>query len=507
MTDDNLYNLLYRANADGLDNTALLTPGRDAVSFAQLFYLSAAMATALATMGAKAGDRVLVQVDKSPDAVALYLACLRGGFVLVPLNTAYTSAELDYFLRDAEPAITVCNTDKLPDLSALISGDTQLIALTGPGSLAERAHEVAELHPVCARRANDLAAILYTSGTTGRSKGAMLSHGNLSSNALTLHRLWGFEKSDVLLHALPIFHVHGLFVALNTALLNGSKILFLDKFSTEEVLAVLPQATIMMGVPTFYTRLLGSEHFAAESCAHMRLFISGSAPLTEQTFEAFERRTGQRILERYGMSETGMITSNPLHGERVAGTVGFALPDVEVRICDSSGSPLPAGETGVIEVRGPNVFQGYWKMPGKTAEEFRDDGWFITGDLGRADCSGRVSIVGRQKDLIISGGYNVYPKEVELCLDALPGIEESAVIGVPHPDFGEAVVAVCVTPKGAPQNAGDIQDQLRQQLANFKQPKAVLFTAELPRNTMGKVQKNSLRDAYQHVFANTEESL
>ncbi|MEM1153102.1 MAG: AMP-binding protein, partial [Pseudomonadota bacterium] len=360
--------------------------------------------------------------------------------------------------------------------------------------------EVAADCSIVERTSSDLAAILYTSGSTGRSKGAMLSHGNLASNAQTLHQLWGFHQSDVLLHALPIFHVHGLFVAINVAMLNGSKMLFLEKFATDVVLEQLPTATVMMGVPTFYTRLLESSSFGHEQFAHMRLFISGSAPLTEQTFEAFLTHTGDRILERYGMTETGMITSNPLHGERIAGTVGFALPGVEIRVSDEDGVIVQAGEVGTVEVKGPNVVSGYWKMPEKTAQEFRGEGWFITGDLGKIDKEGRLSIVGRAKDLIISGGYNVYPKEIELCLDALEEIAESAVVGVPHPDFGEAVVAVCVASAQKQTDADILLQCLDNQLAAFKRPKALFFTDDLPRNAMGKVQKNQLRDSYKNYF-------
>jgi malonyl-CoA/methylmalonyl-CoA synthetase len=407
--------------------------------------------------------------------------------------------------------VIVCDSNRRQSLAELAPPRSRVVSLEGGDNSLQALCELAASdndvdQPICQRSGEDLAAIVYTSGTTGRSKGAMLTHANLASNALTLHELWGFREGDVLLHALPIFHVHGLFVALNTAMLNASRIIFLPKFDTREVLARLPQATVMMGVPTFYTRLLGDPDFDQRHYQHMRLFISGSAPLTEQTFHAFEARTGQRILERYGMSETGMITSNPLQGERVAGTVGFALPGVELRLSSAEGTPLPPGQVGIIEVRGPNVFPGYWKMPDKTAEDIRGDGWFITGDMGRLDEHGRLSIVGRQKDLIISGGFNVYPKEVELCLDATGQIAESAVIGVPHPDYGEAVVAVCVaaaTSRGTSADAlrEQVLQQVRQQLAGFKQPKRFIFVEELPRNAMGKVQKKTLREDYNHLFA------
>jgi malonyl-CoA/methylmalonyl-CoA synthetase len=474
----NLYLTLSAGYADHLDRCCLRLPGGPDWNYREIDTLSAGLAAVLLET-ARPGDRVLVQVDKSPAAVALYLACLRAGLILVPLNTAYTETELDYFREDAQPAVEVDNAG----LRALC----EAAAAAEPGRIAEVSRD-------------DVAAILYTSGTTGRPKGAMLSHGNLSSNATTLHRLWGFVDGDVLLHALPIYHVHGLFVALNTALLNASTILFLEKFDTLSVLEKMPEATVMMGVPTFYTRLLASPGFGPEQVGHMRLFISGSAPLTEQTFEEFEARTGQRILERYGMSETGMITSNPLVGQRQAGTVGYPLPGVELRICDREGEVLPPGEVGVVEVRGPNVFAGYWRMPEKTACEFRDDGFFITGDLGRLSADGRLTLAGREKDLIITGGLNVYPREVELCLDDIEGVLESAVIGVPHPDFGEAVVAVCVPRKDNLPDQAALQAQLADRLARFKQPKRYIQVAQLPRNSMGKVQKNLLRDQYRTLF-------
>ncbi len=497
----NLYHLLYQRFSAHLQATCLELPDGTSCSYAELDAWSAGMAQVLAQLGATEGDRVMMQVGKSPAAVALYLACLRGGFVLVPLNTAYTSAELAYFIADASPAVVVCDPPREPDITRLVPPGVT-VACLGPGEcdLAALGRAAAGDAPVCPRADHDLAAILYTSGTTGRSKGAMLSHGNLASNASTLHALWGFQPGDVLLHALPIFHVHGLFVALNTAMLNASRIIFLEKFTTQAVLASLPKATVMMGVPTFYTRLLASADFSRLHFDHMRLFISGSAPLTEQTFRQFELRTGMRILERYGMTETGMITSNPLEGERVAGTVGFALPAVDVRVCDEHGGLRAPGDVGVVEVRGPNVFRGYWKMPDKTAQEFRPGGWFITGDLGQLDGEGRLSIVGRAKDLIISGGFNVYPKEIELCLDALGEIAESAVIGVPHPDLGEAVVAVCVATSQAPPEPERVLQELEGQLAAFKRPKALVFIEELPRNAMGKVQKNQLREAHSQLF-------
>ncbi len=476
---ENLFLTLAGGFADQPDKCCLQLLDGGAWSFRELDTLSARMAAVL-LKAAQPGDRLLMQVEKCPEAVALYLACLRAGLVLVPLNTAYTAAEVDYFREDARPAIEI--------------DDAGLRQLCLESSRVDPLPQVAEVE------AGSLAAILYTSGTTGRSKGAMLSHDNLRSNALALHQLWGYVPEDVLLHALPIYHVHGLFVALNTALINGSTVLFLERFEVDAVMVQLPAATLMMGVPTFYTRLLDSAQFDRTHCAGMRLFVSGSAPLNEQTFAAFEARTGHRILERYGMSETGMITSNPLHGERLPGSVGFALPAVQVRVCDDAGRPLPAGEVGVVEVHGPNVFSGYWQMPEKTAAEFRDDGFFITGDLGRLDADGRLWLVGREKDLIITGGLNVYPKEVELCLDGIEGVRESAVIGLPNADFGEAVTAVWVAEdEGGPIEA-ELEAALATQLARFKQPKAYIQRAELPRNTMGKVQKNVLREAYRDWF-------
>ena len=451
----------------------------------------------LQTFGVHPGDRVFVQVQKSAENLALYLACLKLGLVYVPLNTAYTEAELDYFVGDAEPVLYVGDQARADVACAkLRTGNAQQLLDFGSSDSGDRIEQSVATEP---RESRDLAAILYTSGTTGRSKGAMLSHGNLSSNARSLSDEWGWQPTDVLLHALPIFHVHGLFIASHCALLNATPMIFLEKFEASQVMARLPDATVMMGVPTFYTRLLDRQDLNPAYVAHMRVFICGSAPLTEQTFGEWEQRTGHLILERYGMSETIINTSNPLQGDRVAGTVGYALPGQQVRVADEAGGPVPAGEVGMIEVAGPNVFQGYWRMPEKTAEELRDDGFFITGDLGVQDEDGRLSIVGRSKDLVISGGYNVYPKEVEAVLDEMPEIIESAVIGVPHRDFGEAVVAVVVA-SGAEVTLQDVDAALGSRLARFKQPKHVVNVAELPRNTMGKVQKNLLRDRHVGLF-------
>jgi len=463
---DNLYELL--ASRFPADRTApcFLIPGAETISYGALEDGAARMAGLLVAKGVAPGDRVAVQVEKSPEAVMLYLATLKAGAVFTPLNTAYTASEIDYFLKDAEPALFV--------------QDAQ--------ALAAEAQDAPPLADAVPRAADDLASLIYTSGTTGRSKGAMLSHGNLAHNALALHRIWGFTERDVLLHALPIFHVHGLFVALHCAFLSGCPMVWFAKFNDADVIASLDQATVMMGVPTFYTRLLPNPAFTRERAAGVRLFISGSAPLLESTFAEFEARTGKRILERYGMSEAVIITSNPLDGERIAGSVGYPLPGVDLRI--------EGGETGVIQIKGPSVFAAYWRMPEKTAEEFTSDGYFITGDVGRQDADGRVWISGRAKDLIISGGFNVYPKEIELVLDEMDGVTESAVIGVPHPDFGEGVVAVVI---GAGDEAAMIA-AARQKLAAFKAPKRIFFVDELPRNAMGKVQKNLLRQTHVDVF-------
>jgi malonyl-CoA/methylmalonyl-CoA synthetase len=467
---------------------------------------SGRLANALASLGVQPGDRVAVQVEKSPEAILLYLACLRAGAVYLPLNTGYTLAELAYFIEDAEPRVVVCAPEKAAEIGALAArlgvGSTQTLGTGGDGSLAAlAAAQPGDFADVtCA--GDDLAAILYTSGTTGRSKGAMLTHDNLASNALTLVEAWRFAPEDVLLHALPIFHTHGLFVATNVILLVGGSMLFLPKLDPDAMIRLLPRATTMMGVPTFYVRLLQDPRLTRDLVAHVRLFVSGSAPLLAETHREWQERTGQAILERYGMTETNMNTSNPYDGDRVAGTVGFPLPGVDLRVVDpESGAPLPQGEVGMIEVRGPNVFKGYWRMPEKTAAEFRADGFFITGDLGRIDERGYVHIVGRGKDLVISGGYNVYPKEVETEIDALPGVVESAVIGVPHRDFGEGVTAVVVKKPDSPLDEGQVLSALAGRLARYKQPKRVIFVPDLPRNTMGKVQKAVLRETYKALYA------
>jgi len=485
---------------------AFSIPGGADVTYSQLLDDVARMANALTALGVKPGDRVLVQVEKSIPNVHLYLATLKIGAVYNPLNTAYTAAELDYFIRDAEPALIVVPGEKLPHVEPIAAelGTAKIATMEadGSGSLTDLARGQSTEHRTVERDSDDLAALLYTSGTTGRSKGAMITHRNLSSNAEVLHEYWGFEPGDVLLHALPIFHTHGLFVALNTTFLNTSRVIWLPKFDLEAVMRHMPEATVMMGVPTFYTRLLGNPAFGREHCARMRLIISGSAPLLAETHKEFEARTGHKILERYGMTEAGMITSNPYRGgERIAGTVGYALPGISVRVASQDGKILPPNEVGVLEVKGPNVFKGYWRNPEKTKEEFRPDGYFITGDLATMAEDGRVTIVGRAKDLIISGGFNVYPKEIEEELNALPGVNESAVVGVPHPDFGEGVIAILTPEPGAkvPSEA-EVISALSNRLAKFKLPKRVFVLDELPRNAMGKVQKGELRAQFAKTF-------
>ena len=446
------------------------------------------------------GSRVAVQVEKSPEALMLYLATLRAGLVYLPLNTAYRAEEIAYFVGDAKPAVVVCAPQNFGWVTqiAFKAGTSHVYTLSEhrSGSLLERAQHYPDKCDTVARKPDDLAAILYTSGTTGRSKGAMLTHDNLASNAKTLHKAWHWQQGDVLLHALPLFHVHGLFVASHCALLGGSKMVFLPKFDGADVVRRLKGVTVFMGVPTYYVRLLAEDALTREACANMRLFVSGSAPLLLETFNSFIARTGFTILERYGMSETNMLVSNPYDGKRVGGSVGFPLPGVSVRVVDDQGKACAAGQIGGIQVKGPNVFKGYWNMPEKTKEEFAADGYFITGDVGRFDDEGYLAIVGRSKDLIISGGYNVYPKEIESVMDDMPGVAEAAVVGVPHPDFGEAVIAIVVPKPGAALDANAMIADLKQRIANFKVPKRIVFVDELPRNTMGKVQKKVLRELY-----------
>ncbi len=510
MSNANLYTILAGGFPADRSKIALETPELR-YTWDDIDRASACLANLLASLGLPEGARVAVQVEKSPEALLLYLATLRAGYVYLPLNTAYRESEVAYFLGDAEPAVVVCASKNLEWVRRVAdqAGTRHVYTLdeNRSGTLLDAAGSMSQSFDAVARRADDLAAILYTSGTTGRSKGAMLTHGNLASNAQVLHRYWGWRADDVLLHMLPIFHVHGLFVASHGALLAGARMIWLPRLDVEQALHYLPRCTVMMGVPTYYVRLLADARFGRKACARMRLFISGSAPLLMETFNEFRERTGHTILERYGMSETVMLTSNPYDpadGERLGGTVGKALPGVQVRVVDDAGAALGAGEIGNVQVRGPNVFAGYWRMPEKTREEFTADGWFRTGDVGRwgGDSGGRevpgdyLSIVGRSKDLIISGGYNVYPKEIELLIDEMPGVSESAVIGVPHPDFGEAVVAVVVPRAGASVDTAAMQAELKARIANFKVPKQIHLIEQLPRNTMGKVQKNVLRTEY-----------
>ena len=476
------------------------------LTYGDMLERSAQIANILVLRGVEPGERVAAQVEKSPENLLLYLAALRAGAVFLPLNNAYTPVELEYFIGDSEPKLIVGDPAKLVSVSKIAKkwGDAAVEALDaeGKGSLSDAAAKAPKDFADVPRDDDDLAAILYTSGTTGRSKGAMLTHRNLSSNAQTLADYWKFSADDVLLHALPLYHTHGLFVACNTLMLVGGAMIFLPKFDAGEVMRLLPKATAMMGVPTFYTRLLQAPGLTRATCGHMRLFISGSAPLLAETHHEFATRTGHAILERYGLTETGMNTSNPRDGDRIAGSVGFPLPGVELRIADpESGKILPQGEVGGIEVRGPNVFPGYWRMPEKTKSEARADGFFITGDIGRIDARGYVHIVGRVKDLIITGGFNVYPKEIESEIDVLPGVVESAVIGCPHPDFGEGVTAVVVKSPDSKLSEKSLLTELEARIAKFKLPKRVLFVEDLPRNAMGKVQKNVLREQNAKLYS------
>jgi malonyl-CoA/methylmalonyl-CoA synthetase len=500
----NLFGLI-RQSIPSPDRVFLQDAAGRRITYGDMLSRTAQIANVLVERGVKPGDRVAVQVEKTPENLLLYLAALRAGAVYLPLNTAYTLAELDYFIGDAEPAMIVCDPAKREGVADIARkygvGAVETLDAAGAGSLTDAAAKASSDFSDVPRSDEDLAAILYTSGTTGRSKGAMLTHRNLASNAQTLKDYWRFTEKDVLLHALPIYHTHGLFVASNTVMLAGGSMIFLPKFDADQVMALLPQATSMMGVPTFYTRLLKHPGLTKAACVHMRLFTSGSAPLLAETHNEFKEKTGHAILERYGMTETNMSTSNPYDGERVAGTVGFPLPGVELRIVDpESGKELPQGEIGGIEVRGPNVFAGYWRMPEKTKAEFRPDGFFITGDVGKIDARGYVHIVGRAKDLVITGGFNVYPVEVEAEIDALPGVVESAVIGCPHPDFGEGVTAVVVCKPGATLTEQSIISALEPRLAKFKLPKRVIFADDLPRNSMGKVQKNVLREQNKGLY-------
>ncbi len=498
-----LYETLFGVHR-GKSTPFLQLQNGDTWSFDIFLSKAARFAHAIAACGLSAGDRLALQVEKGADALAIYAACVQSGVIVLPLNTAYTVDELTYFIDNSGAKLIVCDPDRqaaIAPIAARFGAALKTLAGDGSGSLSALAQERPDSFDTVSRSADDLAAFLYTSGTTGRSKGAMLTQGNLLSNALTLTDEWRFTSDDVLLHALPIFHTHGLFVAVNTTLAAGGSLIFLPKFDLDRMIERLPDATAMMGVPTFYTRLLGDDRFTRDLTAHMRLFVSGSAPLLAETHKAFEARTGHRILERYGMTETNMNASNPYDGERRAGTVGFPLPNVEIKITEpETGAPLPQGDIGQIEVRGPNVFKGYWQMPEKTAAELRQNGFFITGDLGQIDEDGYLHIIGRDKDLIISGGYNIYPKEIELLLDEQQGVLESAVVGVPHPDFGETVLGLIVAEPGEEVDLAAIKHRVATSLARYKHPRKLMLIDELPRNAMGKVQKKLLREAHADTF-------
>ena len=511
MTSSNFFQTLREAFPADLNQPAVWA---DALTYSwrDLDEATAMLANFLDGLAIPKGSRIAVQVEKSVEAMVLYLATLRAGYVFLPLNTAYQNSEIEYFIDNAQPAVVVCSPANFGWVSkiAFTAGVERVFTLgqARDGSLLERAAHCSRTHTPAEVSADDLAVIIYTSGTTGRSKGAMLSHGNIASNAQTLRSYWGWQADDVLIHALPIFHVHGLFVAIHGALINGSPMVWMNKFEPQQAIAHMAKGTVFMGVPTLYVRMLAEPALTPEAVAHMRLFISGSAPLLTETFELWHSRTGHTILERYGMSETVMLTSNPCaadaryggQSERRGGTVGFPLPGVTLRVVDDANQALAAGEIGAIQVQGPNVFLGYWQMPEKTAEEFTADGFFKTGDVGKADADGYVTIVGRNKDLIISGGYNVYPAEIESYLNNLPGVAESAVVGAPHPDFGEVGVAVVVARAGADIDPQSLLATLKGQLANYKIPKHCVVVGELPRNTMGKVQKNLLRADYAQYF-------
>jgi len=512
MSNQNLFVALRDAFPSDLDRTAVETDDGLVYSWRDLDRATAMVANLLGSLDLPAASRIAVQVEKSVEAMVLYLATLRSGHVFLPLNTAYQSAEIQYFIGNAEPAVVVCAPKNHGWVSKIaFTAGTKYVFTLGDdrtGSLLERAAHHSDRHTPAVRQDDDLAAILYTSGTTGRSKGAMLTHGNMRSNAMMLRDYWQWQPDDVLIHALPIFHVHGLFVAIHGALINGSKMIWFSKFDPKRAIAKFAEATVFMGVPTLYVRMLGEPTLTPAQAAHMRLFISGSAPLLIETFNDWKARSGHTILERYGMSETVMLTSNPCgedprypgQTERRGGTVGFPLPGVELRVMGDGEQPVPQGEIGGIQVRGPNVFKGYWRMPEKTAEEFTADGFFKTGDVGRVDERGYVTIVGRSKDLIISGGYNVYPAEIEGYINDMAGVAESALVGVPHPDFGEVGIAVVIAKPGATVEPEQVIAALKSQLANFKIPKRCCVVSELPRNTMGKVQKNLLREQYKGLF-------
>ncbi len=498
----NIYELFATKFADALTAPFLSVPGGLTYTYGQVDRRSACMATVLAMAGAKPGDRIVVQVDKSADAVALYFACLRGGFVYVPINTAYTPEEVGFFLGDADPAVFVYKpgrASKLQPVADLTGVPTTFtLSSKGTGSLAKAAGEISPVPAVVHRDTDDVACMVYTSGTTGRAKGAMLTHRAIATNARALHAIWRFRPGDVLLHILPIFHIHGLFVALHCAVLNASEVLFCPRFETDEVRELLRQSSVMMGVPTHYSRLLADPDFGPSDCQTIRMFTCGSAPLPNTVFNEFTARTGHTICERYGMTESGIIASNPPEGDRIAGTVGYAVPDIELRVVDDKDEPVPVDDIGNLQVRGPHVFPGYWQQDDKNAESFTADGFFRTGDVGSVAADGRLTLAGRTSDMIISGGYNVYPKEVEILLDELPGVSESAVVGLPHPDLGEAITAFVVAEPHVTDD--DLAQALDQSLAAFKQPKHYVFVTALPRNAMGKVQKTQFRVTHADLF-------
>ncbi len=500
----NLFTTFSWGKSSDRDRPLLTTLDGTTFSYADAWIESARIANFLTTAGLNPGDRITVQAPKSPQLVWLYLACLRAGFIYHPLNDAYQPAELEFFINDAEPRAIVCvpaDRDTFANLTE--ERNCQLLTMdeTGQGSLADGAADALEQFNTLECTEDTTAVLLYSSGTTGQPKGAMLTHGNLAANTATLVNVWEFSADDVLLHALPLYHAHGLFVGLGCTLTSGAAMTFLTKFDVREVMLGLPDSTVMMGIPTFYTRLLGETEFGVDTCRSIRLFISGSAPLPTEIHKQFHTRTHHNILERYGMTETSMLSSNPLNGERRAGTVGHPLPGVTIRIVDGADQPVAKNHIGEIQVKGPNVFKGYWRLEEKTIAEFTADGFFCSGDQGTFDDDGYLTILGRNKDMIISGGLNVYPREVEQVIDALDGITESAVIGVPHADFGEGVIAIVVVETGFKLVEQEVVATLRKRLANFKNPKRLFFVPQLPRNSMGKVQKNSLRQQYAQVLS------
>ncbi len=501
----NFFSLLHKPILNAADRVFLELNDGVTISYGEADRQSARMANRLTQLGLKAGDRITVQVEKSPQVIILYLACLRSGVIFHPLNTAYTLHELEHFLGDAEPSLFVCLPSLYEEVRTLADQyqveHVETLDVNGTGSLWAGLSELSEAFETVDRNPDDTAMLIYTSGTTGKPKGAMITHDNLISNTLGIVDFWEWCSDDVILHVLPLFHVHGLCPALHCPIMRGSKILFQYRFSVNEAIKLLPKSTVLMAVPTIYTRLLSDERLDADTCRNIRIFLSGSAPLLPETAIEFEQRTGHRIMERYGMSEGQMISSNPFRGERVIGAVGLAIPGVSLRVCDDSGKPLDPGEIGMLEVKGANVFKGYWRNEPATQKAFRDDGYFITGDVAQIDENGMLYIVGRESDLIISAGLNIYPKEVEDCLNQIPGIADSAVFGVPHPDLGEAVFATVIGRGSQPSTADDLFSAMDGQLSSFKIPKKIVFVDELPRNAMGKVEKKLLRTQYQSEFA------